>query len=84
MDKMPQKPIMEVEIFDVWGIDFMGLFPSLNGNKYILVVVVVDYMFKWIEVIASPTNDAQVITKMLKNVIFERFGTYRLVISDGD
>ncbi|GKD40977.1 reverse transcriptase domain-containing protein, partial [Tanacetum coccineum] len=30
------------EIFDVWGIDFMGPFPSLHGNKYILVAV--DYL----------------------------------------
>jgi len=31
--------IPEVEIFDVWGVDFMGPFPSSKGNKYILVVV---------------------------------------------
>ena len=53
---MPQKGILEVEVFDVWGIDFMGPFPSSFGNKYILVVV--DYISKWIEVVASPTNDA--------------------------
>ena len=45
-DEMPQKGILEVEIFDVWGIDFMGPFPSSFGNKYILVVV--DYVSKWI------------------------------------
>ena len=54
-DEMPQKGILEVEIFDVWGIDFMGPFPSSSGNKYILVAV--DYVSKWIEAIASPTND---------------------------
>ncbi|GJW36482.1 reverse transcriptase domain-containing protein [Tanacetum coccineum] len=35
------------EIFDVWGIDFMGPFPSSQGNKYILVAV--DYLSKWVE-----------------------------------
>ncbi|XP_058732958.1 uncharacterized protein LOC131604542 [Vicia villosa] len=55
-DEMPQKGILEVEIFDVWGIYFMGPFPSSFGNNYILVAV--DYVSKWIEVIASPTNDA--------------------------
>ncbi|KAK2444774.1 hypothetical protein QL285_015775 [Trifolium repens] len=54
-DEMPQKGILEVDIFDVWGIDFMGPFPSSGGNKYILVAV--DYVSKWIEVVASPTNN---------------------------
>jgi transposase InsO family protein len=78
---MPQKGILEVEIFDVWGIDFMGPFPSSGGNKYILVVV--DYVSKWTEVVVSPTNDTQVVIKMFKNIIFPRFDTPRLVISDG-
>ncbi|GKE82368.1 reverse transcriptase domain-containing protein [Tanacetum coccineum] len=41
------------------GIDFMGSFPSSRGNKYILVVV--DYLSKWVEAIALPTNDARVV-----------------------
>ena len=41
---MPLKGILEVELFDVWGIDFMGLFPSSLGYKYILVMV--DYVLK--------------------------------------
>ncbi|GKA99920.1 reverse transcriptase domain-containing protein [Tanacetum coccineum] len=32
-DKMPQNSIQVCEIFDVWGIDFMGPFPSSRGNK---------------------------------------------------
>nr|GEX89856.1 reverse transcriptase domain-containing protein [Tanacetum cinerariifolium] len=43
-DEMPQNVIQVCEIFDVWGIDFMGPFPSLGGNKYILVAV--DYLSK--------------------------------------
>ncbi|MBC2863251.1 hypothetical protein H7U16_25930 [Klebsiella pneumoniae] len=35
---MPLNPILVVEIFDVWGIDFMGPFPNSFGNLYILVV----------------------------------------------
>ncbi|GJR97705.1 reverse transcriptase domain-containing protein [Tanacetum coccineum] len=42
-DEMPQNAIQVCEIFDVWGIDFMGPFPSSKGNKYILVAV--DYLF---------------------------------------
>ncbi|GJZ29522.1 reverse transcriptase domain-containing protein [Tanacetum coccineum] len=43
-DEIPQNSIQVCEIFDVWGIDFMGPFPSLRGNKYILVAV--DYLSK--------------------------------------
>jgi len=51
---MPQNPILEVEVFDVWGIDFMGPFnPPSYGNAYILVAV--DYVSKWVEAIAAPT-----------------------------
>ncbi|GJT41002.1 reverse transcriptase domain-containing protein [Tanacetum coccineum] len=56
-DEMPQNVIQVCEIFDVWGIDFMGPFPSSRGNKYILVAV--DYLSKWVEAKVLPTNDAR-------------------------
>ncbi|XP_048621486.1 uncharacterized protein LOC125591380 [Brassica napus] len=80
-NEMPQNPILEVEVFDVWGIDFMGPFPSSYGNEYILVAV--DYVSKWVEAIANPTNNAKVVLKMFKSIIFPRFGVPRIVISDG-
>jgi len=46
-----------MELFDVWGIDFMGPFPSSYFNQYILVIV--DYVSKWVEYVALPTNDAK-------------------------
>ncbi|CAM8974106.1 unnamed protein product [Rhodiola kirilowii] len=79
--EMPQQSILPVEIFDVWGIDYMGPFPSSFGNQYILVAV--DYVSKWVEVVASPTCDAKVVTKLFKKIIFPRFGVPRTVISDG-
>ncbi|GKA15569.1 reverse transcriptase domain-containing protein [Tanacetum coccineum] len=78
-DEMPQNSIQVCEIFDVWGIDFMGPFPSSRGNKYILVAV--DYLSKWVEAKALPTNDARVVCKFLKS-LFDRFGTPRAIISD--
>nr|GEU59586.1 reverse transcriptase domain-containing protein [Tanacetum cinerariifolium] len=48
-------------------------------NKYILVAV--DYLSKWVEAKAFPTNDARVVCKFLKN-LFARFGTPRAIISD--
>nr|GEZ84434.1 reverse transcriptase domain-containing protein [Tanacetum cinerariifolium] len=48
------------------GIDFMGPFPSSKGNKYVLVAV--DYLSKWVEAKALPTNDARVVVKFLKSL----------------
>jgi hypothetical protein len=47
----PLNLILSVEIFYVWGIDFMGLFPNL----YILIAV--GYVSKWVEAVACKTND---------------------------
>nr|GEZ57610.1 reverse transcriptase domain-containing protein [Tanacetum cinerariifolium] len=65
-DEMPQNVIQVYEIFDVWGIGFMGPFPSLKGNRYILVAV--DCLSKWVEAKALPTNDAHVLVKFLKSL----------------
>ncbi|GJR11147.1 reverse transcriptase domain-containing protein [Tanacetum coccineum] len=78
-DEMPQNSIQVCEIFNVWGIDFMGPFPSSRGNKYILVAV--DYLSKWVEAKALPTNDARVVCKFLKS-LFARFGAPCAIISD--
>ena len=48
-NQMPMNPILIVELFDIWGIDFMGPFPMSFGNSYILVGV--DYVSKWVEAI---------------------------------
>ncbi|XP_070040851.1 uncharacterized protein [Nicotiana tomentosiformis] len=71
----------KVEVFDVCGIDFMGPFVSSYGNKYILVAV--DYVSKWVEAAALPTNDAKGIINFLRKNIFTRFVTPRAIISDG-
>ncbi|XP_074292496.1 uncharacterized protein LOC141619377 [Silene latifolia] len=78
---MPLYNILEIELFDCWGIDFMGPFSNSCDNEYILVAV--DYVSKWIEAVASQTSDSKVMMKMFKSTIFPRFGTPRVVISDG-
>nr|GEY36480.1 reverse transcriptase domain-containing protein [Tanacetum cinerariifolium] len=78
-DEMPQNSIQVCEIFNIWGIDFMGPFSSSRGNKYKLVAV--DYLSKWVEAKALPTNDSRVVCKFLKN-LFARFGAPRAIISD--
>lgn len=77
---MPLNKILKVEIFDVWGIDFMGLFIPLLGNQYILVIVY--YVSKWVKEATLPTNDAKVVVKFVKKNIFSRFRTPRAIIND--
>ncbi|KAM1006077.1 hypothetical protein ACFX2A_002871 [Malus domestica] len=79
-DQMPQNPILSVEIFDVWGIDFMGHFSSSHGFLYILLAV--DSVSKWVEAKATQTNDSKVVAKFVKSNIFARFGMPRVLISD--
>ncbi|CAN6557373.1 unnamed protein product [Malus baccata var. baccata] len=76
-----QVPIFVVEIFYVWGIDFMGPFPSSFGFTYILLAV--DYVSKWVEAKATRTNDSKVVADFGKTNIFSRFGMPRVLISDG-
>ncbi|KAL5555622.1 hypothetical protein UlMin_037858 [Ulmus minor] len=59
----------------------MGPFPPSFFNKFILVAV--DYVSKWVEAVALPTNDSRVVIRFLKKNIFARFGTPRAIISDG-
>ena len=78
---MPMNPILIVDLFDVWGIDFMGPFAMSFGNSYILVGV--DYASKWVEAIPCKHNDHKVVLKFLKENIFSRFGVPKAIISDG-
>ena len=78
---MPLRPVIEVKIFDLWGIDFVGPFPNSNGFEYILIAI--DYMSRWAEAIPTRTNDNQVVVKFIHQHIFCRFGCPRAIISDG-
>jgi len=71
-DMMPLNSIIVVEILDLWGIYFMGLFPSYFGNEYILLAM--EHISKWVEAIRTKTNDARVVVKFLMKNIFARFG----------
>ena len=80
-DKPPLQPILDVDLFDIWGMDFTGPFPSSFSNLCILLVV--DYVSKWVEAIPTLTNDAKVIANFLRSHIFTLFGTPRALITDG-
>ena len=58
----------------------MGPFSSSFENLYILLVV--DYVSKWVEAIACPRNDASTLVEFIQRNIFSRFGAPRTIISD--
>ena len=70
-----------IEVFDCWGIDFMGPFPPSFGYLYILVAV--DYVSKWVEAIPCRNNDHKTVIRFLKENILSRFGIPHAIISDG-
>ena len=78
---MPLQGILVVQLFDVWGIDFMGPFPSSLGNLYILLVV--GYVSKWVEATSCPKNNANIVVGFLQRNILSRFGAPRTILSDG-
>ena len=47
----------------------MGLFSSSFGNLYILLVV--DYVSKWVEAIACPKNDSIIVVNFVEKHIFQ-------------
>ncbi|GKC24144.1 reverse transcriptase domain-containing protein, partial [Tanacetum coccineum] len=78
-NEMPLNIIQICKIFDIWAIDFMGPFPKSYEFEYILVVV--DYVSKWAEAQALPTNDSKVVISFLKK-LFSHFGMPKALISD--
>ena len=78
---MPLNPILVIELFDVWGIDFMGPFPTSFGYTYILVGV--DYVSQWVEAVPCRAADHKTVLKFLKENIFSGFGVPKAIISDG-
>ena len=79
-NQMPLTPSITIEIFDCWGIDFMGPFPPSFQYEYILLAV--EYISKWVEAIPTRKNDHRTIIAFLKDNILSRFGTPKAIISD--
>jgi hypothetical protein len=59
----------------------MGPFPKSKNCEYILVVV--DYVSKWVEAMPCKKADSRHSRKTFQEIIFPRFGVPRMVISDG-
>ena len=79
-NEMPLQGILVVQIFYVWGIDFIGRFPPSFENMYILLTV--DYVSKWVEAIFYPRNDVIIVVGFIQRNILSRYGALRTIISD--
>ncbi|CAM8931972.1 unnamed protein product [Rhodiola kirilowii] len=77
---MPQVPILVNDVFDIWGIDFLGPFPVSCGYTYILVPV--DHVSKWVEAKATRCDDAKIVIDFLRTNLFCRYGVPKAIISD--
>jgi hypothetical protein len=80
-NSMPLKYILQINIFDAWGIHFMGPFKNSCGYEHI--VVMVDYVSKWVDAMPCRKASTEESITMIKNVIFPRFCTLRILTSDG-
>ena len=77
---MPQQPMLFYEVFDVWGIDFIG--PFLVSFSFVYILLAVDYVLKWVEAKPTRTNDAKVVVDFVRSNLFCRFGVPRAIVSD--
>jgi transposase InsO family protein len=80
-NSMPLKYNLQIDLFDVWGVKFTGPFKNSHGFEHILVMV--DYVSKWVEAMPCHKASTEESIAMIKSMIFPRFGTPRILISDG-
>jgi hypothetical protein len=72
-DMMPLNPIPSSKFLMFGASISWAPFPPSFGYEYILVGV--DYVSKWVEAMATKTNDHKVVVKFIQANIFSRFGT---------
>jgi len=77
---MPLHIVYVYEIFYAWVVDFVGRFPPSFGFTYILMLV--DYVSKWIEAMAARADDAKTVVKHVQSPILQRYGVPKAIISD--
>jgi len=77
---MPLTNNLQIELFDVWGIDYVSPLPPSKKCEFILVAV--DYVSEWVEALPCKQADNISSKRMFEEIIFLRFGVPRVVISD--
>ena len=82
-DRMPIYPILPLEPFMKWGLDFVGPIKpksQMTGCEYIIVAI--DYCTKWPEAMALQTNTTKDVAKFIYKNIMTRFGCPVELVSD--
>ena len=77
--KSPLQPLTVSGPFDRVGVDVLQLPLTLEGNQYALVII--DYLTKWVEVVAIPDQRAETIAKMFVEHVC-RHGAPRELLSN--
>jgi hypothetical protein len=72
---------LQIDLFDGWGIDFMG--PFKNSHRFEHILVMVDYVSKWVEAMPCRKPSTEASIAMIKSMMFPRFATPRILISYG-
>jgi transposase InsO family protein len=80
-NSIPLRYNLQIDLFDVWGIYFMG--PFKNSHRFEHILVMVDYVSKLVEAMPCRKASTEQSIAMIKSMIFPRFGTPRILISDG-
>jgi hypothetical protein len=57
--------------------------PFLKSKNYEYILVAVDYVSKWVKAMPCRAADSRSFKKIFEEIIFLRFGVWRMVISDG-
>jgi hypothetical protein len=78
---MPLRYNLQIDLFDVWRIEFMGPFKNSQGYEHFLVMF--DYVSKWVESMPCRKGSAEESITMIKSMIFPCLSTLRILISDG-
>lgn len=78
--EMPLQNMIDVEVFNCWGVNFVDPFCSSFSNEYIIIAI--EFVSKWVEVVVVQKDDTKIVIKFLKKNIFPRFGVLHVSISD--
>ena len=83
VSRMSLTPILPLEPFQKWGLDFVGpIKPAGFTTKARYILVATDYCTKWAEAKALRDNKASSVAKFLYDTIITRYGCPIELVSD--
>lgn len=74
--ELPMTTVLEINLFNVWGIYFIGTFVSSHGMKYDLVAVA--YVSRWVDVVFFQTIKGRVSQYYWERIYFPCLGNQGL------